>query len=150
LVAPPFQAVGKEIMSGRFPDVDWLTSLQEKLNSDEQYARIAQDWEGDLLFHIEPQGALEEPRYFYLDLWHGACREVAMLSGSQERRAEFVIRAPYPNFVRVLKGEWAPMQALLTRKLQLTGNIVYLMRHVPTVLDFVRCCQEITSEVLGD
>ncbi len=137
-------------MTGRFPDVEWLESLQTKLNSDEQYARIASGWEGDLLFQIEPQGALEEPRYIYLDLWHGACREVAMLEGPQERPAEFVIHAPYENFVRVLKGEWSPMQALLTRKLQLTGNMVYLMRNVPTVLDFVRCCQEVTSEVLGD
>jgi hypothetical protein len=28
------------------------------------------------------------------------------------------------------------------------GNMGYMMRNVPTVLDFVRCAQEVTTEIL--
>jgi putative sterol carrier protein len=40
------------------------------------------------------------------------------------------------------------MQAMLTRKLDVKGNMAVMMRSVPVVLDFVRCAREITKEIL--
>jgi putative sterol carrier protein len=137
-------------MDAIFPQEDWIHVLVEKLNSDEKYARVAKNWEGDLLFDIEPDEILQDRKLIYLDLWHGRCRAGASLEDPGEREAAFVLRAPYGNFVRVLKGEWHPMQAMMTRKLHVEGNMVYMMRNVPTVLEFVRCCQDITTRVLGD
>jgi putative sterol carrier protein len=132
-----------------FPEPDWFTNLSEKLNLDPTYGRVAGQWEGDLLFIVEADDVLDEPVAVYLDLWHGKCREAAILSDPEERPAAFTIRAPYWQFVRVLTGEVQPMQALLTRKLQVQGNLPYLVRNVPTVLEFVRCCREITTGVHG-
>jgi putative sterol carrier protein len=50
--------------------------------------------------------------------------------------------------VRLIKGEIDPMQAMLTRKVSVQGNMALLMRNVPVVLDFVRCCREITTDYL--
>jgi len=133
-------------MAAIFPTEDWLKAFETKLNSDEQYARIAKDWEGDLCFQIEPEGNLKEPVFMYLDLWHGKCRGVSMACSGD--KPAFVMRAKYSNFCKVLLGELDPMQAMLTRKLQVTGNMAVMMRSVPTVLDFVRCAREITSEIL--
>jgi len=36
----------------------------------------------------------------------------------------------------------------MTRKLVVQGNMAVMMRSVPTVLDFVRCTREITTEIL--
>jgi putative sterol carrier protein len=132
-------------MMARFPDPEWVIDLMEKLNTDERYAQIAHNWEGDMLFQIEPGGALTHPRLFYLDLWHGKCRNAYLVDDSKEIKSVFVLKAPYDNYVRLLKGEWEPMQALLTRKLSVQGNMATLMRNVPTVLDFVRCCREVTD-----
>lgn len=132
----------------RFPDPEWVQALMEKLNSDEKYARVARNWEGDLYFQIEPDGPLTSPRSFYLDLWHGKCRRAYMAVQDEPIRPAFVLKAPYGNFVRILKGELDPMQALLTRKLGVQGNMAVLMRNVPTVLDFVRCCREVTDSVI--
>jgi putative sterol carrier protein len=129
----------------KFPTDDWLQSLMDKLNTDEKYAQIARNWEGDMVFQIEPSGSLEQPVTYYLDLWHGKCRGAHPVQDRQEVKSMFTLKAPYENYVRLLKGEWEPMQALLTRKLSLQGNMVVLMRSVPTVLDFVRCCREVTD-----
>ena len=129
-----------------FPTDEWIMALHEKLNSDEQYNHIAQKWEGDIVFVIEPGGGLAVKKEFYLDLWHGKCRQVSVLDGSQQIKPAFTFKAPYPNFVRVLAGEWEPMQALLTRKLSVQGNLAFLVRNIPTVLDFVRCAREITDK----
>ena len=40
----------------KFPSDSWLQALNEKLNSDEKYAQVARNWEGDMIFLIEPGG----------------------------------------------------------------------------------------------
>jgi putative sterol carrier protein len=101
------------------------------------------------MFFIEPDDLLAEPLVIYLDLWHGKCRSAAILEDSSELSPTFSLRGPYHHFVRILIGEWQTMQALLTRKLKLQGNMAYMVRNVPTVLEFVRCCQEITTTYWG-
>ena len=129
----------------KFPTQEWLSALVEKLNTDEKYAQVARNWEGDMIFVVEPSGALAEPVRFYLDLWHGKCRDGYLVDEGREVEAVFTLKAPYDNMARVLKAELDPMQALLTRKIGVQGNMAVLMRNVPTVLDFVRCCREITD-----
>lgn len=135
-------------MSAIFPSLDWLNELDAKLNSDERYAEIAKKWEGDITIVIEPEGNLKERKIFYLDLWHGKCRGVAELKDASEKQATFVLTATYDNIKRIMTGHLDPMQAMLTRKLSVKGNMAVMMRSVPTVLDFVRCAREITTEIL--
>lgn len=136
-------------MAAVFPSAEWLQSLEEKLNSDGRYAEIAKNWEGDLCFVIEPEGNLKEQVIMYLDLWHGACRKTELWSEVRsEPRPAFLLKASYGNFCKVLLGELDPLQAMMTRKLQVQGNMAVMMRSVPTVLDFVRCAREITAATL--
>jgi putative sterol carrier protein len=132
----------------KFPTEEWLNALMEKLNSDEKYAGVAKKWEGDMIFQIEPSGSLEEETSFYLDLWHGKCRSANMITSGSNASASFTLCGSYDNYVRLLKSDLDPMQALLTRKLGVQGNMAVLMRSVPVVLDFVRCCREVTDEYL--
>jgi putative sterol carrier protein len=85
---------------------------------------------------------------YYLDLWHGKCRGVAELKDLSEKKAAFILKATYENIKRIVTGKLDPMQAMLTRKLIVQGNMAVMMRSVPTVLDFVRCARDITNEIL--
>jgi putative sterol carrier protein len=131
-----------------FPSPEWLQALNDKLNSDERYAQIARTWEGDMVVVIEPSGPVSEKQYFYLDLWHGTCRKTEILKALPSVLPKFVLTATYANISRIMKSELDPMQAMMTRKLQVHGNMGYMMRNVPTVLDFVRCAREVTTEIL--
>lgn len=131
-----------------FPKEEWAAALKEKLNTDEKYAQIARNWEGDMIFVVEPGGELREPIIFYLDLWHGKCRNAYQVSEGEDAKAVFILKAPYDHYVRLLQGQVEPMQAMLTRKIIVQGNMAVLMRNVPTVLDFVRCCREITDSYI--
>lgn len=135
-------------MTTIFPSPEWLEELGKKLNADAQYARIARNWEGDLCFVIEPGGPLKEQLLYYLDLWHGTCRKTAILKDLNEIKPAFILKAPFDNFAKILQGKLDPMQAMLTRKLQVQGSMAYMMRNVPTVLDFVRCAREVTTSIL--
>lgn len=136
-------------MSATFPSSDWLEGLELKLNSDQKYAQIAKNWEGDLLFLIQPEGGLKEQLTFYLDLWHGTCRSVDYNPPPEKySKPVFTLRASYPNITAILTGKLDPMTAMMTNKLKVQGSLGYMMRNVPTVLDFVRCAREVTTDIL--
>jgi len=101
-----------------------------------------------MVCQLEPDDRLKEQAILYIDLWHGKCREVAVWDEIGEKKPAFILKASYGNFLRVLRGDLDPMQAMLTRKLGVKGNMAVMMRNVPTVLDFVRCAGEITDEAI--
>ncbi|GAB4461236.1 MAG: hypothetical protein Kow0070_18520 [Anaerolineales bacterium] len=136
-------------MAAVFPSEEWLKELEARLNSDERYADVAQKWEGDLFFFIEPEGNLKERLTFYLDLWHGKCRKVAYQPAPDSHpNPAFTLTASYNNITAILSGKLNPMTAMMTSKLKVKGSMGYMMRNVPTVLDFVRVAQEVTKEIM--
>ena len=94
---------------------------------------------------VNPGKELENQVVMYFDLWHGKCRQAYFVEDKIDQKIAFVLKGEYENYARILKGELHPMQAMLTRKLSVQGNMGLLMRNVPTVLDFVRCAQEVTG-----
>jgi putative sterol carrier protein len=135
-------------MSAIFPSEEWLKGLEAKLNSDSRYNEVAKNWEGDLFFLIEPEGKLDERLTFYLDLWHGTCRKVAYKpSADSYPNPAFTLSASYNNITAILTGKLNPMTAMMTSKLKVKGSMGYMMRNVPTVLDFVRVAQDVTEEI---
>ena len=136
-------------MAAVFPSEEWLKGLEAKLNSDEKYAEIARNWEGDLFFFIEPEGNLKEQLAFYLDLWHGKCRKVEYKPQPDVYpNSAFTLTATYNNIAAILSGKLNPMTAMMTSKLKVKGSMGYMMRNVPTVLDFVRVAQDVTKEIM--
>lgn len=136
-------------MSAIFPGEEWLKGLEEKINSDAHYGEIAKHWEGDLFFRIEPEGNLKEGLTFYLDLWHGKCRKAEYKpDASAYPKPTFTLTASYNDITAILTGKMNPMTAMMTMKLKVQGSMGYMMRNVPTVLDFVRVAGEATEEVL--
>lgn len=131
-----------------FPSEEWLIDLVDKLNSDNAYAEIAKNWEGDMAMVIEAGGSLAETKMYYLDLWHGKCRSGREVNSDSEINPAFLLEGPYENYKKLLTGELDPVQALLTRKFSVKGKMAVLMTNVPTVIDFVRCCREITDDYI--
>ena len=129
-----------------FPSDEWVKAFQERLNGNATYAEVAKNWEGDLYFQIEWPNRADPPTLLYMDLWHGQCRDAYGVAPDRERpKAAFTLSAPLANFVRILKGQLDPMQAMITGKLKVHGNMVVIMRNIPTVLEFVRNCQQIDT-----
>jgi putative sterol carrier protein len=136
-------------MTAVFPSEEWLKELEAQINSDERYGELAKNWEGDLFFYIEPEGNLKEQIRFYIDLWHGRCRKVDYNPSPESYPSPaFIMTSSYNNITAVLSGKMNPMTAMMTSKLKVKGSMAYMMRNVPTVLDFVRVAQEVTTEIM--
>jgi putative sterol carrier protein len=123
-----------------FPSEEWLNALHDLLNNDPQYEKIAKNWEGDVLFEVEPEDEVSNPSYFLMDLWHGKCRGVQFfLDGQDLPNPKFTLTATTSRYKSILNGELDPIQAMATRRLKVKGNMAYLLKNIPVVLDFVRC-----------
>jgi putative sterol carrier protein len=138
-------------MAYPFPSQEWLEALKQELNSDSRYEQTAKNWEGDITVVIEQSEAGEVkglPVAKYLDLWHGSCRMVKVIDPEQEALpdADFTLTATIENIYKIFTGDLDPMQAMLTRRLRVDGNMAYLLRNVPTVLEFVRCARNVGIE----
>ena len=132
-------------MAMKFPSEEYIHAVMEVLNNDQQYSQVARNWEGDIIFLIEPDEGVEGqdlPMTLYFDLWHGKSRQVRFIEPDIEEipDAAYTLTASRYNYLRVLRGELDPMQAMITRRLKVDGSMAYMLRNVPTVLDFVRCC----------
>ena len=136
-------------MPAVFPSEEWLKAFESRLNADPRYREIARNWEGDLFFFIAPEANLKQGLTFYLDLWHGTCRKAEYNPQPNSHPAvAFTLTGAYSTLTDILSGKLNPMTAMMTSKLKVNGSMAYLMRNVPTVLDFVRVAQDVTTEIM--
>jgi putative sterol carrier protein len=133
----------------RFPSEEWIKELSRLLNTSETYERSAKDWEGDFIFVIEPDDAHPEASYYFLGLYHGKSTDAALLSNEQEREAQFVIRASFANWRKVIEGKLDPIQGMMTRRLKLQGNMMKVMRYPSAAKEIVSCCARVPTD-FGD
>ena len=127
-------------MAYLFPSAEWVEQLKIEVNRSEAYANSGKTWEGDFCFVVKPGGALKEPSKMYLDLWHGKCRDAFAVTGAEAKKPEFTIAGTIETYRQIFNKKLDPIQALMTRKLELQGNMMKIMKSVKATLDLVNCC----------
>jgi putative sterol carrier protein len=129
-----------------FPSADWVDQLKDEINRSDGYASAARTWEGDFYFIVRAGPGLAEPVKFYLDLWHGKCRDAHIVDGSENRKPEFVISGALDTYRRIFTLELDAIDALMRRKLEIQGNMLKIIRAVKATVELVRCCTLIDTE----
>ena len=136
-------------MALKFPSDEWGKAFADQLNASEDYERSAKDWEGDFIFVIEPDKAYPENAYLFIGLYHGKCTDAAMISSEDEREAQFIIRAPFTNWRKVIEGKLEPISAIMVRKLKLKGDMMKVMRYPKAAKELVNCVSRVPTD-FGD
>jgi putative sterol carrier protein len=117
-------------MSLRFPSAEWVEELMVRLNADAEFKRVGSKWEGDVNLFIEKVPGLHQSQVIYLDTWHGACRAVGIGDEGNMKPAAFAIKAPLVNWKAVLTQEIGPIQAMMSGRVRVYGNLAYILRNV--------------------
>ncbi len=131
-----------------FPSQEWIDRFQDELNRNAVYEEAARTWEGDFLFLVQPEGALSQPVEFYLDLFHGKCREALMLDTPGARTAAYSLEGPYGQWRKLIAREIEPIKAVLGGSLRIKGNTLKIMRYTTAAKELVRTATEIPTEFL--
>lgn len=138
-----------------FPSAEWGHLYAEKINESAEYADAAATWEGDLVFvyEREPDKGVPDDVYAWLDLWHGTCRGVAMLSGVDDPKAagaKFTISAPYSRWKSVMKGELEPVKAMMQGKMKVRGDLPTIVRYVKASNVLVDLAGQVPTEFVDE
>jgi len=133
-------------MGLQFPTDAWIKALSDQLNQSESYERSAKDWEGDFVFVVGPDEAYPDTAYLYLGLYHGKSPSAAMVESAEEREVEFVIKAPFSTWRRVIEGKLDPIQGMMTGRLKLSGNLMKIMRYPKAAQEIVACCAVVPTD----
>jgi putative sterol carrier protein len=129
-----------------FGSAGWLEAFHQAINSSAAYAEAAKTWEGDFYFVIEPEGTMKEPIYYYVDLWHGKSRKAFVVDDAATVQPEFIISASIRNWKRVIEKKLDPIQGLVTRQLQLQGNLGKVLRAVKAAKELVNCTTVVPTQ----
>ena len=132
-------------MSIPFASDEWVKALMVKINESEAYRSAAETWEGDFYFIVEPTGDSTDAIIMYMDLWHGKCRDAFIAESESVRTPEFRINAPIGAWQQVVTKKLDPIQALMTRRLKLQGNMMKIMRAVKAAQELVNCCTQVPT-----
>ena len=129
-----------------FGSDEWVKTLMVKVNESEAYRSAAKTWEGDFYFIVEPEGSVTEPVIMYMDLWHGECRGAFIVEDENVKNPEFRINASVSAWKQVITKQLDPIQALMTRRLKLKGNMMKIMRAVKAAQELVNCCTQVPTQ----
>ncbi len=130
----------------KFGSDEWVQALHNELNTSKAYEDAAKNWEGDFYFVVDPEGAVKESMYLYMDLWHGKCRESFVAADKNVKNPAFVMSGQYSKWKKVVMAQLDPIQALMTGQLKLKGNMVMVMKNVKAAQEIVRACTRIDTE----
>ena len=120
----------------RFPSEEWIALFKEELNKNKAYEEAAKNWEGDFLFVITPDDELKKETIFYVDLWHGKCRDAYLVKGKKD--AAFVFTGPYSNWKKVINKELDPLRGLIRGMFTIDGDS-------RVILDQAKAAQELVN-----
>lgn len=132
----------------QFGTPDWIEEYVKTLNENKAYEEAAITWEGDFLFIVWPEkeAGIDKEVVMWMDLWHGKCRDHAMLPNREARKTAFIYEGEYANWKEIIEGRLDPIKALLTRKMKLTGDRAKVMRATRAAKELVRTAQMIKTE----
>ena len=131
----------------KFPSDEWIKIFKEKLNKSESYKEVAKDWEGDFLFIITPDEELKEEVTFYVDLWHGKCRDAYLVKG--KKTAAFEFKGPYSNWKKVINKELDPIRGLIRGMFTVEGDSKVILDQSKAAQELVNTASTIPVEFEG-
>ena len=112
-----------------FPSDEWAKALMKKVNENEEYARVAEKFEGDFYYIVTPEGALKEKVVIYVDYWHGKCRNAYVVEDVNNHKGPaYRITAKLGTWQALFEKRLDFMKATLTRKVKVKGNMLKMMK----------------------
>jgi putative sterol carrier protein len=134
-----------------FPTKDWAENYARAINETEEYQESGKGWLWDIAFMITelPESVRSivkrDSVAFILELRDGRCNSVTWVERQEDMRAPFTVSAKYSTWLRVIRGELGPTQAMLTGQLKVKGDISKILRYSAAAVAMVKAAQKVPT-----
>ncbi len=134
-------------MGIKFGTDEWVEAAMNALNNSSAYKKAAIKWEGDFYFIVSDKNdGSSSDIIMYMDLWHGECRNAALIHDPSEKSPAFVMSAPLPVWKSIFSRKLDPIKGMMTKKLVLKGNKMKVLKAPKAAIEMVNCCASIDTE----
>jgi len=124
-----------------FGTKEWAVAYEKAVRENEEWSKAAANWEGDLTIVVKPKPEIDLPEIdLYMDLWHGECRSIKLVSKEEGEKAKFVITGEYDRWKQVAKAQLDPVKGMMQGKLKLRGDL-------PTIVRALKASQELIKSL---
>jgi putative sterol carrier protein len=144
----------------KFASPEWAELYIEALNSNEDYAKAADWWEGDFIFQIDPHGGLEKQILMWIGLYHGKCTGCKILKDDEQFKllakgeqpsgtpfeVEFVYSARIDVWEQIVRKQLGPIRALLSGQSKVQGDMAKVLRATEAAKQLVASATTIDTE----
>jgi len=120
---------------------DWAGLWNDSINSNADYKKAAEKWEGAIAMLMTADAAMgiPEDRIVIADLWHGDCRGARTAEASELEDTPYLITAEPVAWKSVLAGKTDPIVGLMGGKLKLAkGSLFALLPYAKAAKELVR------------
>ena len=128
----------------KFPSDEWIQTFKEELNRNVNYEEAAKEWEGDFMFVILPDNEFEHEVKYYVDLWHGKCREAYKVEAP--RNAAFTFSGTYSNWKKVINKELDPIKGFIHGSFKFDGDSIKILKYVKAAKELIDTASKIPTE----
>lgn len=133
-------------MTYLFGSDEWIKAFMKEINKSEAYEKSALDWEGDFHFIVTPDKFLDDVTIYYIDLWHGKCRDACLVEDEAQFSPVFRLETSDANWKAIVEKRLDPIRGMMTRKIKLRGNMSKIMRYVKAAQELVNCSTHVPTE----
>ena len=130
-----------------FLSEQWVGKFKEAVQNSAAYKKAAKNWEGDITLVILPdeKAGIYEQININMDLWHGECREMKLISTEDTSQSKYIITAGYDRWKQVAREEIEPIKGMMQGKLKLKGNLAQMVRYVRAAKELVACTTRVPT-----
>ncbi|MBM3142791.1 MAG: hypothetical protein FJ005_07080 [Chloroflexi bacterium] len=122
-----------------FGTQEWADAACKELNESQAYKEAAKNWEGDIYIIVDPDPSFKHRIINYFDLWHGECRSGCVVKDENEKSPKYRIWGPFTIMNQVLQKKVDPVQAMMTGKLKVKGDMAQIMKMPRAAVELVNC-----------
>ena len=118
----------------KFPSKEWCEEAVRLTNADHEAVAAGQGWTGDFgaIVDAEP-GKLSKPFVLHIVPKNGRLEKLRVLDDPDELdefEPAYVARAPYSVWKQLLQGTLDPVEAVLKRRITVTGDLQPLIERM--------------------
>ena len=124
-------------MAVLFGTQEWADAMVRELNSSQAYKEAAKNWEGGMYVIVEPDASFKHRIIGYYDLWHGECRPACVIKYKSEKSPKYQIWGQFTVMSQVLEKKLDVVQATMTGKLKVNGDMAQAMKMLGAAVEFV-------------
>jgi putative sterol carrier protein len=118
----------------RFPSKEWCEEAIQVANADPESVKAGKGWVGDFGAVVEPEkGLLDKPFVVHLEPDGGLIKRFRVLADPddlEEIEPKYLARAPYSVWKGLLQGKLDPVDAVLKKRLSVTGDLQPLIERM--------------------